>query len=100
MRKIEIILTEENILKNTGSTVEQLAQANGYQTMVYIDGEEVANTQSCIDFLARKALEIVVSGLASPLLNNAIYSAQNQAMQSFNASLEAVMNDAEVRVTE
>lgn len=100
MQRIEIVLTEENILKNTWYTVEQLAKANWYNDTVNINGEEKMNDQSYIDFIANISLRMVVSSLSFPLLDKVIKSAQIEAANSFNMAMEAVIKDAEVRVTE
>lgn len=116
MREINIKLTEKVLLDYTNYTVEQLSDANGYMAMVHnpdyvpevgVEGEEgyvaaigertIPNPESRTVFLGKKFTEYGVKELSKPLKKNVVLTAQRQAESAFDAALDAVVVNAEIK---
>lgn len=117
MREINIKLTEQVLTTATGYTVEEIANANGYQEVVanpaYIvtvdengitsgNGEAVTipNPESRVRFLGRISATQAVAKLAEPLRKKVIADAQKQAEQAFDTAVQEVVDNTEVNIVE
>ncbi len=118
MKQIEIKLTEQLLQAYTGYTVDELADLNGYQSVIanpafsvvrddvsgepISNGEEqtIANPTTRTQHLAQIALVALVKAVAEPIRKQTIANAQEQATVGFGQALQMIIDNAEVTVLE
>lgn len=108
MQKIEIIITEESIIKTTWYDFEALAIANGYQNEIQNSEysiftnpdvpRKLPNPQSPVEFLAQHWLSIMIQSIASPIISRNTSDAQIQAQDTSRSMIESVIANSTVNI--